>query len=530
MATNVQSVFDYLTVTELLTTLNRERLKEIRSTYDQLKSAQYGGAATNVDELVKMLTQKFFIVDDIENLDRLKRCVTEDYFEVACQTLLNEYLTKLRQERMNARKTPTALLPNNLCGGLLIPGSTLDEFIRFQLLARGRRVDVGRPLAKLPLAEPIVLVDEFDTWHFDYLRNLFELNLLPPEKLFPKIWKLDENTELFYLLELPNNSNSTNQEDDQRTRNVDRPSTVSLQRFVEDVCEKENNGMTKKWLDALHEDDIFTYDHLVNLKYNEWNELRKLSMNGRKILKSYVDREKQMTNDTKTLSKVEESDSNKGIQSMSELRAKVHQVKLYFQYILADKFNAARVPTPAKLDAECVRLSFDEMREEGFEDDGLFDQMKLFFLPLTMIEKDVAIDKAQMFSLSRRHDIQRRELMERKARLIDELIVKENEYYTHDDSVNKLRQEIRFQQQMSNKDEQQDYDKFTPLQLLNIHKQEMESLEDERHKLQTLLQATDDLLDSLERGLEEYNVDHISKRDKDLIRPNRGFIMYGPPG
>ncbi|CAF5043093.1 unnamed protein product, partial [Rotaria sp. Silwood1] len=293
-------------------------------------------------------------------------------------------------------QTPTALLPNNLCGGLLIPGSTLDEFIRFQLLARGRRVDVGRPLAKLPLAEPIVLVDEFDTWHFDYLRNLFELNLLPPEKLFPKIWKLDENTELFYLLELPNNT---------------------------------------------------------------------------------------------------------------------------------DKFNAARVPTPAKLDAECVRLSFDEMREEGFEDDGLFDQMKLFFLPLTMIEKDVAIDKAQMFSLSRRHDIQRRELMERKARLIDELIVKENEYYTHDDSVNKLRQEIRFQQQMSNKDEQQDYDKFTPLQLLNIHKQEMESLEDERHKLQTLLQATDDLLDSLERGLEEYNVDHISKRDKDLIRPNRGFIM-----
>ena len=46
---------------------------------------------------------------------------------------------------------------------------------------RGEFIDVGRELSKLPLVNPITLVDEFDTWHFDYLHGLFELNrTLPP--------------------------------------------------------------------------------------------------------------------------------------------------------------------------------------------------------------------------------------------------------------------------------------------------------------------------------------------------------------
>lgn len=209
------------------------------------------------------------------------------------------------------------LSPDKLYHGRVVSGSPLDEFIRYQLLARGGTIDAGRQLTKFPLVEPLVLVDEFDTWHFDYLCNLFELNLLPSDKSFPRIWKLDKNTQIFYLFELTNGNTS---ESDPGTRNVDRPSTVSLQRFVEDVCEKENNGMAKKWLDALREDDIFTYDHLANLKFNEWNELRKLSMNGKKTLKSYVDREKQMTNDTKTPSKTEKSDTNNTVRKSSHNR------------------------------------------------------------------------------------------------------------------------------------------------------------------------------------------------------------------
>ncbi|CAF1653960.1 unnamed protein product, partial [Didymodactylos carnosus] len=126
--------------------------------------------------------------------------------------------------------TPTTniLSPNNLIGGPLIPNSTLEVFIRFQLFARGGTSDVGRPLTNHPLAEPIVLVDEFDTWHFDHLHNLFELNLLSPNKTFPRKWKLNSNTQIFYLFELSDDGINPDQEDELTVRNVDRPSTISF--------------------------------------------------------------------------------------------------------------------------------------------------------------------------------------------------------------------------------------------------------------------------------------------------------------
>lgn len=178
----------------------------------------------------------------------------------------------------------------------LIRGSILDIFIRNQLSVRGD-INVGRPLSKLPLVDPVTLVDEFDTWHFDHLHGLFELNLLPENQIFPLRWKLAPDAKLSYRIET---TEKKDQENEQKPRNVDRPSTASLEQFVEDVCEKENNGMAAKWIEALHEDDLFTYDHLANLKYIEWSELKVLSMNGKKILKSYIDREKQMAVDIKS--------------------------------------------------------------------------------------------------------------------------------------------------------------------------------------------------------------------------------------
>ncbi|CAF1454924.1 unnamed protein product [Adineta steineri] len=589
MATNIQSLFDYLAVKGLFGMLDRERLKEIHTRYDRLKNEQFDSNAISVDELIKKLTQQFPIDDDKENIDRLKRCVTQQSFELAYQNLQKEYINKLSEEKKKAKQiatstniTETSIVPNpttqtnvetistiicqilikqnqgNVIGfiqhfllcpfneiqhkqkliqtanplspdvlysGRVISGSILDAFIRSQLLSRGHVVDTGRSLTKFCLVEPLVLSDEFDTWYFDYLRDLFELNLLSPEKSFPKRWKIDENTKIFYLLELPKNNDNI----DQGTRNVDRPSTVSLQRFIEDVCEKENNGMTKKWFEALHEDDIFTYDHLANLKFDEWNQLKKISMNGRKILKSYIDREKQMTNDIENLSKVDQSNSN--THSQSELCAKIHQVRLYFHYKLAEKFHAAKIPNPAKLDADCVRLSFDEMRKEGFEDDGLFDQMKLFFLPLTMIEKDLATGEKRISLLSRQRIRQIVDLTERKESLTVELSKKENDYYEHNNAIDTLRREIqRVQRQISNHFEQQGYDNFTIHELLNMHTKEMECLKTENHDLRTEIQDIDDRLNSLERVSREYNVNQTNKCDRDLVKPNRGFIMYGPPG
>jgi hypothetical protein len=213
------------------------------------------------------------------------------------------------------RLTPTnmSISSDDLIGGPIPPGSTLDAFIRTQLDIRGGTIDAGRTLTKLPLVDPIVLVDEFDTWYFDHLHGLFELNLVPERQTFPRKWKLAPNVELFYLFEWPDDNTSTDQEGAQTAKNVDRPSTASLERFVEDVCEKENNGMATDWIKALRVDHLFSYDHLANLKYTEWDQLKELPLNGRKILKSYVDREKQMATDAKGSAKGRKSDSNDDI-------------------------------------------------------------------------------------------------------------------------------------------------------------------------------------------------------------------------
>ena len=163
-------------------------------------------------------------------------------------------------------------------------------FIHSQLLARGGTIDVGRQLRKLPLIDPITLVDEFDTWYFDRLRGLFELNLITDNEYLPRKWKLKPDAKLVYVFCIPGDNKKG--EDANMTRNVDRPSTISLERFVKEVCEKENNGMATKWLTALRADDLFTFDHVANLKHTEWSELKVLSMNGKKVLKSYVDRGK----------------------------------------------------------------------------------------------------------------------------------------------------------------------------------------------------------------------------------------------
>ncbi|CAF1560667.1 unnamed protein product, partial [Didymodactylos carnosus] len=351
---------------------DRQRLEQIRSAYaDTMKNAQTTTTTTNADDRIKLLAKGFPLIDDEQNLAHLKLCVIGTHLEIACQAILGEYL-KILIEQQNARKAnspsvpptivdtatkstvqvpeslskimcqilvkknqpaviefiqsfllsplakaasrqkPNVLSSTEFIGGPIPPGTTLDIFIRAQLLARGGTIDLGRPLTKLPLVEPIVLVDEFDTWHFDRLRGLFELNLVN-EPCFPQKWTLAPDGELFYIFETPADRTNTNQAGEQTVRNVDRPSTQSLEQFVTDICEKENNGMASKWLTDLRADDLFSYDHLANLKFTEWDRLKQLSMNGRKTLKSYVDREKQMASDAKTTANAQQSNSNKGI-------------------------------------------------------------------------------------------------------------------------------------------------------------------------------------------------------------------------
>ena len=164
-------------------------------------------------------------------------------------------------------------------------------FIKKQLAQRGV-IDFGRERRKFRLVESISLNDEFDTWHFDHFHSLFDLFLTRPNnQSFPRRWELADLSKLTYQI-LPNDQSTG---DDQRQ--IQRPSTKSLEKFIEDICLIEDNEMGSTWIDLLREEDITTFAHLTNLNQKEWESIRKLSMNALKTIKMYIDREKQTAED-----------------------------------------------------------------------------------------------------------------------------------------------------------------------------------------------------------------------------------------
>ena len=194
-------------------------------------------------------------------------------------------------------------------------------------------------------------------------------------------------------------------------------------------------------------------------------------------------------------------------------------MKLYFHHVLSNEFAAAGVPTPAKLDARCVRLSFDEMRDEGFADDGLFDQMKLFFLPLTMIEQDLSIDEARAQSLARLRSREREQLSAKREQLLKESSEKEDEYRRHVDSIERLRNNTRTRLTDSSETKS-----------IADHRKQMERLLLIQDDIRTRIQAIENNLRNSDRDLTDEDTQNGEKMNRDLIKPNRGFIMYGPPG
>lgn len=150
-------------------------------------------------------------------------------------------------------------------------------------------------IARLRLVEPFQGTDEFGTWSYDHLQNLFEIELHSHvEKNFPSCWKLARDARIHCQLV----SDGTRNVDGTTTfQTIDRPRTDSLEQFVEDICAKEENGKAEDWLKALHTEDILTYSDLSNLKQTEWDKIRSLSMNAKRILKMAVDQERESVAD-----------------------------------------------------------------------------------------------------------------------------------------------------------------------------------------------------------------------------------------
>ncbi|CAF4362639.1 unnamed protein product, partial [Rotaria magnacalcarata] len=66
------------------------------------------------------------------------------------------------------------------------------------------------------------------------------------------------------------------------------------------------------------------------------------------------------------------------------------------------------------------------MREEGYEDDGLFDEMKLFFQPLTITDDELTIDSSLLIALNKEQLAEKRSLEDEITTLNDSLRNEEN--------------------------------------------------------------------------------------------------------
>ncbi|CAF3702209.1 unnamed protein product [Rotaria sp. Silwood1] len=167
-----------------------------------------------------------------------------------------------------------------------------------------------RSAERLRLVEPLSITDEFGTWSYDNFRGLFEIELRSHlQKSFPSCWTLANDAHIHCQFVF----SGTRQASDIGTIFIfERPRTSSLELFIEDVCAKEDNMKAKQWLEALHAEDILSFTHLSNLKQTEWDNIKRLSMNAKRILKAAVDRERESAADDRRRA-FEESSPNEEI-------------------------------------------------------------------------------------------------------------------------------------------------------------------------------------------------------------------------
>jgi hypothetical protein len=102
MASNYQTVFSFLNVTQSLLTIDRKNLEKIRLAHDKIKKKE---PSSTIDDQLKKLADEFMIVNDATNVDHLKICVESGTVGIACQALSKQYTDPLHPEEQNSTKT-----------------------------------------------------------------------------------------------------------------------------------------------------------------------------------------------------------------------------------------------------------------------------------------------------------------------------------------------------------------------------------------------------------------------------------------
>lgn len=200
--------------------------------------------------------------------------------------------------------------------------------------------------------------------------------------------------------------------------------------------------------------------------------------------------------------------------------ANLHQIRLYIHHILEEQFAAAHISLPPKVDFQCVDSSFNEMRNDGFVDDGLFDRMKKFFLPLTTTEQELNVsnERWEKIEASRKEKLDK--LREKLSEIVADLQVIEDQYYTNEDFVKALTTEMDTLTPGST-------EKSSLEEQINEYRRDCDNLEPQRKNLHSQVDQINDTLQNIEQTLDR---NKQNSGGRDLIKPNRGFIMYGPPG
>jgi len=413
----------------------------------------------------------------------------------------------------------------------------LDLFIRRLIKDRGTIINPKRR-TKHHLVEPISLTDEFESWTFDHFRGLFDFWLVRDVKSsvsFPNFWTLNPNAQIDYMI----SNESIDDTDDSSIKHIERPSTKSLDSFIRDICKIEDNGMFMSWYNTLTTgENITTFAHLTNLNQKDWERISRLPMNAIKTIKFYIDQEKQMIEQRKSK---QSSDNNCHSMettpySKAEIRANLHMIKLFFHRQLEDIEGIQTIP---RLDSYCVKQAFNEMRQEGYEDDGLFDQMELFFQPLTVTDKELVIDENDLSNLDD-DDVKKKKCLDaeindfkerfeiinkQRIQLIEDIEkIKNQRRENYDNNKKELENKSNEQRNQLDRNWSKEEDRL---------KAEMNSKEEYLKKLEEQLQDIESKRMSSEQLLEIIRKNLLSTGkiiDRGLVRPHRGFIMYGPPG
>ena len=102
MATNRQSVFAFLNVTESLATIDYQHLEDIRSAYASMTN-------TKTDDRLKLIVNRFNLLDDATNLEYLRICATSSTLQIACDKIIDKYSDALMAEEGNRRRPATTI-------------------------------------------------------------------------------------------------------------------------------------------------------------------------------------------------------------------------------------------------------------------------------------------------------------------------------------------------------------------------------------------------------------------------------------